>query len=79
MMELATVNQTAERARTEGLGVSETALRAWLADGKLAFVPVGNRKMIYWPTLLSFLEKGVTMDTTPRPMYGPGSRGGRRR
>lgn len=79
MMELATVNQTAERARDEGLGVTETALRSWLADGSLAFIPVGNRRMIYWPTLLAFLEKGVTADTSPRPMYGPGSRGGRRR
>ena len=79
MTELATIRQTAERAMHEGLGVNETALRSWLASGELAFVPRGNRKLIYWPTLMAFLEKGVTVDTTPRPRYGAGSRGGRRR
>lgn len=79
MAELATINQTAARAQSEGLGVTETALRSWLAAGVLPFVPVGNRRLIYWPTLLTFLAKGVTADNTPRPMYGPGSRGGKRR
>lgn len=79
MAELCTVRQTAERAKTEGLGVTETALRSWIASGALAFVPVGNRRLIYWPTLLDFLAHGETVDNAPRPMYGRGSRGGKRR
>lgn len=77
-MQLATIRDTAARAKAEGLGVSEGALRAWIAEGKLAYIPSGNRRMIYWPTLMAFLATGQKVDNTPRPRYGRGSRGGAR-
>ena len=79
MSELCTIRDTAARAKAEGLGVSENALREWVASGALAFVPVGNRRLIFWPTLLAFLAEGEKVDAMPRPKYGPGSRGGKRR
>ena len=78
-MQLATIRDTAARAKVEGLGISEKALREWVAAGKLAFVASGNRRLIFWPTLMEFLSKGQTVSTAPRPMYGRGSRGGARR
>lgn len=57
------------------MGVAETALREWIKKGKLAFVPVGNRRLIYWPTLLAFLANGETVDTTPHPIDCEKSRG----
>ena len=78
-MQLATIRDTAARAKAEGLGVSEKALRAWIAEGKLAFVPSGNRRLIFWPTLMAFLTQGQKIDTTPRPYFGRGSKGGVRR
>ena len=77
--QLATIRKTASRAKSEGLGVSEKALRAWVAEGKLAFVPSGNRRLIFWPTLMDFLTKGQKIENTPRPYFGRGSRGGKRR
>ena len=77
--QLASIHDTAQRAKAEGLGVSENALRVWVADGTLAFVPMGKKRMIYWPTLMQFLMQGQKVDKTPRPMYGRGSRGGGRR
>jgi len=59
--------------------VSEKALRAWIAEGKLAFVPSGNRRLIFWPTLMAFLTQGQKIDNTPRPYFGRGSKGGKRR
>lgn len=75
--QLATIRDTAARAKDEGLHISEGAIRSWVSTGKLAFVPIGNRKYIYWPTLIKFLETGTKVDTTPRPRYGRGSRGGK--
>ena len=77
--QLASIHQTWLRAKAEGLGISEKALRSWTDEGKLAFVPSGNRRLIYWPNLMAFIEQGQKYDTAPRPYFGRGSRGGKRR
>lgn len=74
MAELGTIKQTAERAASEDLGVTETALRSWIAEGRLPVVAVGNRKMVYWPTLMQFLEQGQTVDNSPLPYRKRGYR-----
>lgn len=77
--ELDTIRGTVARAKAEGFYVSEGALRAWVKDGKLPYVPRGNRKLIFWPALMEFIQTGEKRDNTPRPRFGPGSRGGKRR
>lgn len=52
---MATISKTAERAKAESLGVSEMALRRWVKSGQLPAVYAGNRALIFWPTLISFL------------------------
>lgn len=54
----ATIHQTAERCKAEGLGVSEWALRGWCHEGKLRHVTAGKKTLIYWPNLIAFLENG---------------------
>jgi len=54
--QVATINKTLERARSEGLGIPETALRRWVKEGQVPAVYVGNKALIYWPTLLNFLS-----------------------
>ncbi len=55
MAEVNTIRQTVRRAKAEGLGVSETALRRWCKTGELPFIAVGNRQYISWSVLLKFL------------------------
>ena len=58
--DIMTIRQAAAKAKSEGMGyVSETALRRWVADGMLRVIPIGNRKLICWDTLLEFLRTGV--------------------
>lgn len=53
--DVATIRQTVERARDEGIGISETALRRWIKDGTVHAVYAGNKALVYWPTLMAYL------------------------
>lgn len=67
MAELATIRETTKRCKDENLGVSETALRRWVAEGRLPVIQVGNRRLIFYPALLEFLAHG---DDTDRSRSG---------
>ena len=54
--EVATINKTIERAKQSHLGITETALRRWVKDGLVRAMYVGNKALIYWPTLIAFLS-----------------------
>ena len=45
--DVATINQTVARARDEGLGIPETALRRWVRDGSVPAVYAGKKALIY--------------------------------
>lgn len=69
----ATIRETAARCKAEGLGVSEWALRGWVRTGKIKYVMAGNKALIYWKNLLTFLESGETTGTScdsPGALYG---------
>lgn len=55
MTEVATIRATIKRARAEGVGISETALRRLVKTGQLPCTRSGNRVYIAWPVLLRFL------------------------
>jgi len=76
--QMASIHRTALRAKNEHIGISEHALRAWVDAGQLPYVQVGRNRLINWNILMKFLE-GEKIDNTPRPYFGRGSRGGKRR
>lgn len=65
----ATIHQTAERCKAEGLGVTEWALRGWVKSGQLRHVKAGKKALIYWDNLISFLESGEESGGKP-VLYG---------
>ena len=50
-----TIPAAIERARAEGLPVTEYSLRAWVKSGALPVRRIGRKSLIFWPNLLSFL------------------------
>lgn len=79
---LLTIRETAEKARTELPGLSEGLLREMVKDGRIPVTRAGNRALVFWPNVVKAIENGDVFerpDATPRPRYGAGSRGGRRR
>ena len=55
MHEMNTIRGTVRRARSEGLGITETGLRRWCKTNQLQHTTVGNRVYISWSVLLKFL------------------------
>ena len=55
MPDVLTISAAIERARTEGLPVTEYSLRAWIKSGALPVRRIGRKALIYWPNLRSFL------------------------
>jgi hypothetical protein len=52
---IVTIRQAVQRASTDGLPISEGALRSWIRSGVLPVRKVGNRNLVYYPTLVAYL------------------------
>ena len=55
MPDVLTIPAAIERARAEGLPVTEYSLRAWVKSGAIPVRRIGRKSLIYWPNLRSFL------------------------
>ena len=63
MNEMNTIRGTIRRARSEGLGISENALRRWCKTNQLQHTTVGNRIYVSWSVLLRFLGVSASVDS----------------
>ena len=59
-----TIRQAVQRAREEGMPISEGALRSWIRSGVLPVRKVGNRNLVYYPTLVAYLCGVETIQAT---------------
>ncbi len=50
------------RARSEGLELSYSSLRRFVAAGYIPHVPNGSRIFVYYPNVTNFLKNGVTAE-----------------
>lgn len=55
MPQVVTISQAVERARADGLAVSEYALRRWVKQGKVPVRRVGTKALLYYPALVRFV------------------------
>lgn len=56
MADVLTIREAAQRAKREGLPVSEYSLRGWIKTGAIPVRNIGNKSLIYFPNLVSFLR-----------------------
>jgi hypothetical protein len=68
-----TIRQAVQRAHADGLPISEGALRSWIRSGVLPVRKVGNRNLVYYPTLIAYLCNTESRASTPTDIT-PGSR-----
>lgn len=52
---LLSIRAAVDRAQSEGIPVSETALRRWAKSGEIRVVHSGTKALIYFPTLVEFV------------------------
>ena len=54
MADVLTVRATVQRAKNEGLPISEYSLRSWIKQGKIPVRFAGAKQLVYWPNVAEF-------------------------
>ena len=50
-----TVRATVQRAKAEGLPLSEYGLRLLIRQGKIPVQIIGTKQLVFWPNVVDFL------------------------
>ena len=56
MPDVLTIREAVERAKAEGLPVSEYALRQWVRTGAVPSRRVGQKALLFYPNLVRYLQ-----------------------
>ena len=65
MPNVVTIRECVQRAKADGLPVSEYTLRQWVRTGAIPARKVGTKALIYYPNLVSFLQCADGSDNAP--------------
>lgn len=60
-----TIKEAAQRAKAEGLPISEYGLRHFVKSGKIPVRRIGTKTLIYFPNLVRFLTCEDGADNAP--------------
>lgn len=67
MPDVVTIREAVERARSDGLPVSEYTLRRWVKTGAVPTRTAGTKYLIYYPNLVKFMQCQDGGDVQPAP------------
>ena len=56
MADMLTIRQAVDRARQEGIPVSEYTLRRWVKSGEVPVRTAGSKQLLYYPNLVRYLQ-----------------------
>ena len=76
MPNVVTVREAVQRAKADGLPVTEYTLRRWIKTGAIPVRNVGSKALLFYPNLVRFLRCEDGSDNAPS---SPGSTSGIRR
>lgn len=65
MPNVLTIREAVQRAKADGLPVSEYTLRQWVRTGAVPTRKAGTRALIFYPNLVSFLCCENGQDNAP--------------
>lgn len=65
MSDVMTIRETIQRAKQEGLSVSEHALRRWVKTGAIPARKVGQKALLFYPNVIKFLRCEDDSDNRP--------------
>ena len=65
MPNVVTVREAVQRAKSEGLRVSEYTLRRWLKTGAITARNIGKKVLIYYPNLVKYIQCEDDCDNAP--------------
>ena len=65
MASVITIREAVQRARADGMPISEYTLRLWVKNGAIPVRKVGQKVLIYYPNLVSYLQCKDGKDNQP--------------
>lgn len=58
MPDVVTIREAVQRAKSDGMPVSEYALRQWVKTGEIPTRRAGTKALLYYPNLVRYLQSG---------------------
>ena len=75
MPNIVSIREAVQRARDDGMPVSEYTLRHWVKSGAIPVRKVGQKVLLYYPNLLRYLQCEDGKDNQPTTVVNnPGIR-----
>lgn len=75
MPNVLTIREAVQRAKADGLSVTEYSVRRWVRTGAVPARKVGQKALIFYPNLVRFLQCEDGADNSPATVIsGPGIR-----
>lgn len=74
MADVLTVREAVRRCRAEELPISEYTLRRWVKNGVIPCRRIGNKVLLYFPSLAAYLRCEAGADNPPSPVVIGGIR-----
>jgi len=65
MPNVVTVREAVQRAKADGLPVTEYTLRRWIKTGAIPVRNVGSKALLFYPNLVRFLQCEDGADNVP--------------
>lgn len=65
MASVVTVRQAVQRAKADGMPVSEYTLRQWIKSGAIPVRKVGQKALLFYPNLIRYLQCEGNESTPP--------------
>lgn len=70
MADMLTIRQAVERAKQEGIPISEYTLRRWVKSGAVPVRVAGSKQLLYYPNLVRYLQCVDGGDNKPPQLAG---------
>lgn len=74
MPNVLTIRETVQRARADGLPISEYTLRQWVRTGAIPTRKIGQKALLFYPNLVRYLQCEDGCDNAPATVVATGIR-----
>lgn len=74
MPNVLTIRETVQRARADGLPISEYTLRQWVRTGAIPTRKIGQKALLFYPNLVRYLQCEDGCDNAPATVVTTGIR-----
>lgn len=65
MADVVTIKEAVQRAKADGLPVTEYTLRHWLKSGTIPTRKIGKKVLLFYPNLVKYLRCEDVADSAP--------------